>query len=533
MRGGLRIMSVLDLLKANNEYPIVFVGSGISKRYVHNFPSWPELLEFFWNQVNKNADFYAYLNTMRATIKDANPNALDSEVLYLTNIEAGSEIESAFNAAFYSGEVLVENLTQKEAYNQKMSPFKKAISNKFSSLTMVGGIDEELSLFKKFLNKTQILLTTNYDNLIEDCFNSINPNGIKKYIGQSGFFEETFGWAEIYKLHGSNEDPDSIIISKADYEKFSKNSILISAKIISLLIYSPIIFIGYSLTDMNIRKILKEFSSSLTPTEIKKMGSRIIIVEREEGEQDIRESQYYETELGCEYTVIKTDNFKKLYSELSEINQGISPTEVRRYQHIIKKLIVDSGKKGSLNALLIAPEQLDEIEKRIGDENLVVALGDSAYIFRMPDLVSYIHEYFLPETNIPTEIGLRLVANQGGRIPFMKMISGVDIEKTSLYPKEKEKLKQRVKNNKDVNSIISSIPPSNKVKYNSLNEILAMNYKNDKEFEIVGYNALNIDREELLKYIREIIIKLKEIGTGKVSSQFRRLILIYDLAFNK
>lgn len=526
-------MSVLDSLKVNNEYPIVFVGSGMSKRYVQDFPSWPELLEFFWNQINKSTDFYSYLNTMRATIKEANPNATEYEIMYLTNIEAGSEIESIYNTAFYRGDVTIDNLTQKEAYNQRMSPFKKAISNKFSLYTFANGIDEEISLFKKFLNKTQIILTTNYDNLIEDCFNSINPNGIKKYIGQSGFFEQTFGWAEIYKLHGSNENPDSIVISKADYERFSKNSILISAKIISLLIHSPIIFIGYSLTDMNIRKILMDFSSSLTPTEIKRMGSRIIIVERDEGQQEIKESQYYENELGCEYTVIKTDNFKKLFSELSEINQGISPTEVRRYQHVIKKLIVDSGKKGTLNALLIAPEQLDEIEKRIGDENLVVALGDAAYIFKMPDLVSYIYEYFLPENNIPTEIGVRFVANQGGRIPFFKIISGVDIEKTNLYPKEKEKLKQRISKHKDVNSIISTIPPSNKIEYSSLSDILAKNFKNDKEFEIVGYNALRIDQEEFLNYIRECIVKLKEIGTGKVSSQFRRLILIYDMAYNK
>lgn len=422
-------MSVIEKLKVNNEYPMVFIGSGISKRYVQEFPSWPDLLEFFWNQVNKNADFYAYLNKMRVIIKEANPQADDNEILYLTNIEAGSEIESTYNAAFNNGTIIIENLTQKDAYNQKISPFKKALSNKFSKYTMVSGIDEELTLFKKFLNKAQIILTTNYDNLIEDCFGSIHPDGIKRYIGQSGFFEQSLGWAELYKLHGSNENPNSLVISKADYERFSKQSILISAKIISQLIDSPIIFIGYSLTDMNIRKILSDFSSSLTPAEMKRMGSRIIIVEREEGQQQINESRVYDNELGCEYTVIRTDNFKELYIGVSEINQGVSPTEVRRYQHVIKKLIVDRGKKGSLNALLIAPEQLDDIEKRIGDENLIVAIGDAAYIFKLPDLVSYLFEYFLPENKIPTEIGVRFVANQAGRVPFWSIVNGVDIDK--------------------------------------------------------------------------------------------------------
>lgn len=109
----------------------------------------------------------------------------------------------------------------------------------------------------------------------------------------------------------------------------------------------------------------------------------------------------------------------------------------------------------------------------------------------------------------------------------------LSLDKTTLYPTEKEKLKQRITNQSDVKFIISSIPPSNKIVYNSLGEILVNNYKKDKEFEIVGYNALRIKKEELLKYIQDFIIELKDLGTGKVSSQFRRLILIYDIAYNK
>ncbi|MEK3722331.1 SIR2 family protein [Paenibacillus sp. FSL H8-0034] len=525
-------MSVFDLLKGSNEYPIVFIGSGISKRYVQEFPSWPELLESFWNQINQNDDFYAYLNTLRSEIKAANPNAPDNEIMYLTNIEAGTVIESSFNTAFFKGEITIENLNFKEAYNDRLSPFKKAISNKFSSYTLKEGNDEELTLFKKFLNKTQIILTTNYDNLIEDCFNSINTNGLKKYVGQSGFFEQTYGWAEIYKLHGSTEKPDSIVISKADYDRFSKNSILISAKIISLLIHSPIIFMGYSLTDMNIREIIKDFSSSMTPVEIKRMASRIIIVERDQGNQEINESQYYENELGCEYTVVRTDNYKEIYSKLVDINQGISPAEVRKYQHVLKKLIVDTGKKGTLNEFLVSPEDLGEIEKRIGDVNLVVALGDARYIFKMPDLMTYFYEYFFFENGLQTDIALRFIASQSGRVPFVRYTKGIDIDKASLNSNEKEKIKQRINNNKNVESCISSITGSNRIRTKSIQEILAAKYKQDKEYDIVAHNVLHVPQDDLLSYIKGKIIYTKELGIASPSTQFRRLLLAYDLAYN-
>lgn len=46
-------MSVFSELVKTNTYPIVFIGSGISKRYLKNFPSWLELLEQFWNEFDE------------------------------------------------------------------------------------------------------------------------------------------------------------------------------------------------------------------------------------------------------------------------------------------------------------------------------------------------------------------------------------------------------------------------------------------------------------------------------------------------
>ncbi|AXU29689.1 TPA: hypothetical protein ACKONR_000647 [Clostridioides difficile] len=42
--------SILDILIEKNEFPIVFIGSGISKRYLKNYPSWDGLLEELWKK---------------------------------------------------------------------------------------------------------------------------------------------------------------------------------------------------------------------------------------------------------------------------------------------------------------------------------------------------------------------------------------------------------------------------------------------------------------------------------------------------
>ncbi|VDZ04807.1 Uncharacterised protein [Escherichia coli] len=49
----------MDMSKKNFEfknYPIVFIGSGISKRYLENYPTWEELLNEYWKITNPTND---------------------------------------------------------------------------------------------------------------------------------------------------------------------------------------------------------------------------------------------------------------------------------------------------------------------------------------------------------------------------------------------------------------------------------------------------------------------------------------------
>lgn len=264
------------------------------------------------------------------------------------------------------------------------------------------------------------------------------------------------------------------------------------------------------------------------------MASKIIIIEREEGLLDIKEQTYFDRDLGCEYTVIKTDNYKLIFEKLSEIDQGIHPSEVRKYQHIIKKLIVNRGKKGSLNTLLLSPVELEDIEKRIGNEKLVVALGDNTIIFQMPDLLTYLYDYFFDENSIHTDIALRFIAseNKNSRLPFIKHVKNVKLDKTNLHPVEIEKIRQRVARFPNLEVCIETIPSSYQIKANSLQEILKEKHKADKEYDIIAYNAPRLDKEELRKYIKDKISKAKKDGVRSISSQLRRLLLIYDFIEN-
>lgn len=529
--------TTLDKFIQENEFPTVFIGSGISKRYLADFPDWPSLLNEFWKQLREPQDFFGALNNIRDEIKSQNSNLTEKELDHYSNIKMGTLLEKKFNQAFNDGEIKINGFSPEDAFVSKISPFKKAIASRFSEYQFIDGMKEEYSSFKKMLSKTQIILTTNYDNFIENSYNEYSIYNLTKYIGQKGFFLQNYGYAELYKLHGCADSPQDIVITEEDYCRFEKNSVLISAKIISMMMYSPIIFMGYSLTDINIRKIIKDFTRSLTEDEIETLENRLVLIQREEGRNELIEEVERDRDLGCKLKVIKTDNFKLIFEKLSEINQGIAPTEVRKYQHVIKELIIDRGKKGALDSVLLSPMEIDNIQETLQNKNIAVALGDAKYIFQIPDIITYSLDYISDKDEIGNEIRMRFAVNQipRSRFPINKLLDKKLINSSGLHATEKEKLIQKIDHYSDFDIHYSTIPTSC-VFYKNCSDFEKIINKETKELNIydtISHNIKRLNLDEVKKYLICVLTDLKKKDEIKLSTQLRRLLLIYDIVKNK
>lgn len=399
---------------------------------------------------------------------------------------------------------------------------------------MKPSMEEEFDVYKKFLSKTKIILTTNYDEMIEKAYNSIvSSHPIDTYIGQEGFLRENIGYAELYKIHGSSSRPDSIVITEKDYELFKKNSVLISAKIISSLINSPIIFLGYSLTDENVRSIIRDFSGSLTEEDTINASERIIVVERLENELEITETKLMEKDLGIELTLIKTDNFKLLFETLNKINEGVSSAFINRYSTLFKKLIVERGKEGTLKTLLVSPTELSELEKNQElRKNAAVVMADAAIVYAYPNLIDYFINYFSDQEKLNTDVGLHFIGSQQPKanIPFWWYIDNLDLENSTLNPKEKDKVKARMERFSDIDVVKSKIHRSNQIEVTSFLEIEELGLMTiKKKTDIITYNIDVLDKKEVLDYILTELTMLKDNNEFKVDTPLRRLCLVYDI----
>lgn len=194
----------LENLRENNEFPIIFIGSGITQRYFKNAPTWDNLLREIWDEVSVDQTYFSRYNELSEECGNDN---------FTTYINLADELEKIYNQAFFDKKLKIDGLTPESAHYNRISPFKKRIASIFSSLEIKSEANKEIESFFKMLKKARMIVTTNYDTFIENKLNDIN---IK--VGNKGLFEPSDMLNELYKIHGSIEDPNSIVITSKDYE---------------------------------------------------------------------------------------------------------------------------------------------------------------------------------------------------------------------------------------------------------------------------------------------------------------------------
>ena len=113
------------------------------------------------------------------------------------------------------------------------------------------------------------------------------------------YFQTLKKIAEIYKIHGCCSDPKSLVLTKSDYEDFHKKNPYLAAKLLSIFLEHPILFIGYSLHDENIKSILCSISAMMTNDEHKqKLAKNLIFINRSHGDEDSISNTHFSFEEG-------------------------------------------------------------------------------------------------------------------------------------------------------------------------------------------------------------------------------------------
>ena len=230
-----------------NQKPVLFVGSGLSQRYLKS-PTWWRLLEKISEKLELDENILGKWSS-----DNYEEIAERLEAIYFTTLEKESLLDRD-NIRGPFRELIAQILNE---YTVDNSEYEKEIST-------LGGIDY------------QKLITTNYDSLLEKSIFDIENEEI--YIHNDDLFSSETKNKKLYKIHGSTDKPSSMIITKSDYDQFFEKSKYIYSKLLTIFVESPIIFLGYSLSDRNIKDILTTLTVTLSQKDLKQFQERVYII---------------------------------------------------------------------------------------------------------------------------------------------------------------------------------------------------------------------------------------------------------------
>ena len=221
-----------------------FVGAGVSM--LSGQPSWTDLLnniKSICDEVgNKNVKKGEVDKIIELILEDKKKNKLINSI---RNIKSKKNTESGYNS---SKDNYAKAQVTFDALGCSKEKFSEIVKFCFNEDAESNEIHEKILT----LNPASII-TTNFDNLIETACNSKYENYVT--VASDDEVSSIQGRHFILKIHG-DFDRKNIVFTEDSYLDYERNFPLISRILTSILATNTVVFIGYSLSDFNIRLLV-------------------------------------------------------------------------------------------------------------------------------------------------------------------------------------------------------------------------------------------------------------------------------------
>jgi len=308
-----------EILGRHPAAPFLFIGSGFSRRYL-GIEDWAGLLQRFCKPIRDfgyyssraNGDLPLAASYMASDYNEwwwAAPEAEASRALAAESVKAQSDALKVDIADYIAGYSLED---------ARASEFGAEIAS-FSDIAVDG------------------IITTNWDFLIEELF----PD-YKVFVGQQELlFSNPQAIGEIYKIHGSASDPKTLVLTADDYAEFSSKNPYLAAKLVTIFVEHPIVFLGYSIADPHIRTIITSIAQCLTQDKIAAFQENLIFVQRaKEGENPaIERTTIQSGAFSVTMMVANVADFGQVYDALTGAKRKIPARVLRFFKEQLYELV--------------------------------------------------------------------------------------------------------------------------------------------------------------------------------------------------
>ena len=332
------------------------------------------------------------------------------------------------------------------------------------------------------------IITTNYDRLFENVYgnklNLIFSDSHTPYIDDKK--------VNLFKIHGDLSDPDSIIITKSDYNRFFENDTeqnTIWNIIKGIVATKSILFIGYNLEDSNVEVIFNKIKNKtgkngkecyfvapnippIKSVNLEKANIHPISLTGEKFFEELIEYLKKNIKKDFENKNISSDVYSEfignfnLKSEI-EVDSSIG-------KNIVKNLTGIEGKDTKIEMTFSVSKSFDEINNKVND---LISIGD-------------ISEEMTIDKEMLSGFNLDINGISYRNIDDIKSI------KFALLPCFDKKIDVVFENGKEINDINLKVTPLDIIGRKA--KVIAQFYGN--KLEIVFYPSTNREIETIFSY---------------------------------
>lgn len=407
------------ILEAINAHPFLFVGSGFTHRYLGT-EDWKGLISHFARQAKPETEFAFewYRNEVKASLSGSGQNLP----------EITEQVEKDYARRFLSENSFrdLRNRHQ-DRIRADVSPLKIGVADLLTELEsnfISPKHSEELSALGHARKNVAGVITTNFDRFLEHLFPDHVP-----YIGQNQLlFNQSYGVGEIYKIHGCVSAPESLVLTQSDYRAYEERNAYLSAKLMTIFLEHPIIFLGYSLTDSNIRMIFSNIANCLNESQLATLSSRLIFVQRAkedrpEGITTVRDNFGKSV---IESTRVVLSDFSQLYKAIAGLHSSYPPKILRSLKKDLYDLVLTTDPKERIQVVDIDDTtEMDKLEYVIGIGIQKQLAGQGYGGLEVCDLIKDLiyEETALDAEQVAAIVLPKLVRQSSGNTPVFKYLA--------------------------------------------------------------------------------------------------------------
>lgn len=490
--------------------PFLFVGSGLSRRHF-GLEDWEGLLRK--HAIALPNPFEYYYGLADSNLPKTASNLATALYEKWWKDDAYQDSRDAFS---------IEVLGTASCLKYEIAKYLKS---RLPEAFAPGPVSDEIDCLKKAT--IDGIITTNWDCSLERIF----PD-YKVYIGQKEIlFSAAQGVAEIYKIHGCCTSPNSLVLTHQDYDSYNERNAYLAAKLLTIFVEHPVIFLGYRLADENITSILGQIVACLTSENIGKLADRLIFVEWDEKKlgDSFQSSVIQINGHAIPLSVIRTHDFRKIYNPLGKIKRRFPARYLRRMKECVYELVKTNDPKEKIGVVdFDEADQFDNLE-------VVYGLGVSRSIgklgYRPINGRALLTDVLKGESGFdPALIVSDVLPNAtlgGAWVPVFRYLRGAGLigvdgkVNTDGFSPSMKKASERVYQDFEISAYKKHRGSIQQLK--SVDEVVSI-HGEKADFMIPFLLPQNVDAKALGQYLKSNVGKLEK----RNCSYFRRLICFYD-----